>query len=264
MTASTPPRAKVSPLLHAVQRARPWQVGALLRKVLRYRHEEHVVGEWRLWLDPSSNFGYRMLQDGVIEPDMTHWLRELLRPGDSFVDLGGNEGWFSLVGGRAVGPKGKVLCVEPQERLWPVVLRNFALNDLPQCRLVPYACGPEGEAEIAITPAVNSGASGMTPHASRMARRQSVLVKPLDWMLDAHGLGEVHVLKVDIEGFELNALRSGEKALASGRVRNVLMELHEPELQSMGQSSRMVLDLLAKHGYRLVKERSGIHHFSRA
>lgn len=220
------------------------------------------MGEWRLWLDPTSNFGYRVLQDGLIEPDMSAWVREILRPGDSFVDLGGNEGWFSLLGGRAVGRKGTVLCVEPQERLWPVILRNFALNDLPQCRLVPYACGPEGRGEIAITPAVNSGASGMTPHASRLAKRQTVLLKSLDWMREAYDLDQVHLLKVDIEGYELNALRSGEKTLASGRVRNVLMELHEPELRSMGQSSQEVLDLLARHGYKLVKERGGIHHFT--
>jgi FkbM family methyltransferase len=245
-----------------VQRARPWQVGAVLRRVLRYRHAEHAVGGWRLWLDPTSNFGYRMLQDGVIEPDMSRWVSEILAPGDSFIDLGGNEGWFSLLGGRAVGPKGRVLCVEPQERLWPVILRNFALNDLPQCRLVPYACGPEGRGEIAITPAVNSGASGMTPHASGLVKRQTVLVKTLDWIREAHGLDEVKLLKVDIEGYELNALRSGGNALAGGKVRNVLMELHEPELRSMGQSSQEVLDLLAKHGYRLVKERGGIHHFA--
>ena len=257
-----PSPSKVSPLVHMVQRARPWQVGAVLLKVLRYRHAEHVVGEWRLWLDPTSNFGYRMLQDGVIEPDMSAWVREILAPGDAFIDLGGNEGWFSLLGGRAVGRAGRVLCVEPQERLWPVILRNFALNDLPQCRLVPYACGPEGRGEIAITPAVNSGASGMTPHASGLAARQTVLLKPLDWIREAHGLDAVHLLKVDIEGFELNALRSGEKSLASGKVLNILMELHEPELRSMGQSSQEVLDLLAKHGYKLVKERAGIHHFA--
>ena len=245
-----------------VQRARPWQVGAALRRVLRFRHREHEVGEWRLWLDPTTNFGYRMLADGVIEPDMTRWLRELLRPGDTLVDLGGNEGWFSLVGGRAVGPRGTVLCVEPQERLWPVILRNFALNDLPQCRLVPYACGPDGRGEIAITPAVNSGASGMTPHATRLAPRQTVLLKSLDWMHDAYGLGDVHVLKIDIEGYELNALRSGEKTLAARKVKNVLMELHGPELRSMGQTPEEVLDLLARHGYRLVKERGGVHHFS--
>lgn len=250
-------------LAHVVQHVKPWQVGAVLRAVLGFRHREHRVGPWRLWLDPASNFGYRVLHDGLIEPDMTRWLGEILRPGDAFVDLGGNEGWFSLVGGRAVGRGGVVLCVEPQERLWPVVLRNFALNDLPQCRLVPYACGPEGRAEIAIAPSVNTGASGMTPRASRLARREAVLVKPLDWMLSAHGVDEVRLLKVDVEGYELNALRSGEGALAAGRVHHVLMELHDAELRSMGQSPQDVLDLLARHGYRLVRERGGVHHFAR-
>jgi FkbM family methyltransferase len=252
--------------LDLIQRARPWQVGAAIRVLLRYRPDVHEVRGFRLWLDPSSNMGYRLLKDGDLESEMTEGIERILRPGGTFVDLGGNEGWYSLVAARAVGREGRVLCVEPQERLWPVVLRNFELNGFAQAELVPVAAGPEStEAEIALAPKVNTGASSMAVKGGwrRLLRRhQKVLVRPLDAIVEERGLRDVDLVKIDIEGFEYHALRSGERLLKEKRIRNILMELHDAELAALGQSRDDVLRLLASHGYREVSRDTSIHHFA--
>lgn len=253
---------EVGPLLHFIHRARPWQVGAALRKVMRYGPAEREVAGFRLWLDPSSNFGYRMLTDGFIEPQMTKPLLALLRPGDTFVDLGGNEGWFSLLAGRAVGRSGRALCVEPQERLWPVITRNFALNDLPQCTLVPFAVGKSGRAQITLAPGVNTGASSMAYKPKPLLHRtQEVMMRSLDEIAELHGVERIDVLKIDIEGFEYNALDSARRLLREKRIRNILMEFHEPQLAALGQSSKMIFDLLRENGMEHVGEEGGVHHF---
>lgn len=250
-------------MLDYIHRARPWQVGALLRKVLRYEHTEHEVGGFKLWLDPSSNFGYRMLTDGFIEPAMTKAIQDLTPEGGTFVDLGGNEGWFSLIAGRKTGPKGHVVCIEPQERLWPVIMRNFALNHMGHCALAPVAVGPEGRATMTLAPYVNTGASSMVGKAKPLIHRtQEVILRPLDDIVDEHGLDTVDVLKVDIEGFELNALRTAPRLLAEKRVKNVLIEFHEPQLRALGQSSDMIRALFAEHGYSHRDLPEDIHHFS--
>lgn len=253
--------------LEAIQRARPWQVGAAMRVLLRYRPDVHEVRGLRLWLDPSSNMGYRLLKVGDLESDMTDAIEATLREGDTFVDLGGNEGWYSLIAARKVGRAGRVLCVEPQERLWPVVLRNFALNHFSQCELVPVAVGTDDkhDAEIALAPRVNTGASSMAVKGGwrRLLRRhQKVLVRPLDALAEERGLARIDVLKVDIEGYELHALRSAARLLKEQRIRHILMEYHDAELAAMGQSRGEIERLLATNGYREVAESGGIHHYA--
>lgn len=251
--------------LDFIQKAQPWQVGAAFRKLLRYRSSEHDVRGFRLWLDPSSNMGYRLLKYGDLESDMTKGIEAILKPGDTFVDLGGNEGWYSLIAAKSVGPTGRVLCVEPQERLWPVILRNAHLNDYHQIELVPVAVGEDKEAEIALAPAVNTGASSMAVKGGwrRMLRRhQRVLMRPLSAIVDDRRIAQVKLLKIDIEGYELNALRSGEKLLREKRFEHVLMEFHDAELQALGQSREEIFSLFKTHGYRHVGEVGGIHHFS--
>lgn len=248
-------------MLDLIQRARPWQLGALLRKILRYHPEEHEVRGLKVWLDPSANVGYRLLQYGDLEPEMTAGIERILRPGDAFVDLGGNEGWFSLIASRVVGPKGRVLCVEPQARLWPIVEKNAQLNGFTQLELVPVAVGPAGKAEITLAPSVNTGASSMATR-SRVNRTQEVDVRPLDDIVEGRGIREVRLLKVDIEGFELNALRSAGRLLKENRIRHILIEFHDAQLGALGQSRGEILTLLRESGYREVDVRTDIHHFT--
>ena len=252
-------------MLDLIQRARPWQVGAALRALMRYGPEEHEVRGLKVWLDPSSNVGYRLLKYGDLEPDMTAGIERILRPGGCFVDLGGNEGWFSLIASKAVGRSGRVLCVEPQERLWPIVLRNAQLNDMPQMELVPVAVGTEAKAEITLAPSVNTGASSMAVKSRKplIHKRQEVIMRSLDAIVEDRGIRDVHLLKVDIEGYEYNALRSGAKLLREGRVHNVLIEFHDAQLAALGQSRADILALFKESGLREVDERGGIHHFAR-
>lgn len=49
---------------------------------------------------------------GVWEPHMTRWLQRRLKPGDVFVDVGANIGYYSILASRLVGARGKVVAIE--------------------------------------------------------------------------------------------------------------------------------------------------------
>lgn len=251
--------------LDFIHNARPWQVGAALRVMLRYRNSEHTVRGLKLWLDPSSDMGYRLLRNNELEQAMREGIQRLLMPGQVFVDLGGNEGWYSLLAAERVGKTGRVLSVEPQERLWPILLRNFALNGFPQCELVPVAVGTEKESEIALAPRVNTGASSMALKGGwrRMLRRhQRVLMRSLDDIVLERGIERVDVLKVDIEGYELNALRSATRLLKERRIQHILMEYHDMELKALGQDRAQIQALLRDAGFGLVSDEGDIYHYA--
>jgi len=50
------------------------------------------------WADPASMFGFEMLYKKVYEPQMTKLFELVLRPTDTLIDVGGGEGYFSILG----------------------------------------------------------------------------------------------------------------------------------------------------------------------
>ncbi len=141
------------PMLKLLRNVRPMELAALIKWVCRITYRETQIGARTLWLDPGSNFGQILLTQGSYEPAMEAAIRGLLKSGDTFIDVGANEGYFSLVGGEAVGPAGRVIAVEPQARLWPVIIRNLSLNRRHNCTLAPYAVGvQEGTVDLILLP----------------------------------------------------------------------------------------------------------------
>ncbi|MEN9573057.1 MAG: hypothetical protein RL514_912 [Verrucomicrobiota bacterium] len=237
---------------------RPVEFAEMLKRVLGISYSEVRIGSRSYWLDPASNFGDRLLSDGTYEPEFSTAMLALLKPGDVFIDLGANEGYFSLLASEAVGAQGKVFVIEPQARLWPVILRNFALNQQLNCTLLPYAVGEEaGFIEMLLYPSLNTGATTAVPSRRRsLHTRQKASVMPLARMIEAQQITRVAVLKIDIEGFELFALRSLGKHLAAGLIDNLIVEMHPAQLEQLGHSVRDVQQLLERSGYVRSPEQS--------
>ena len=234
-------------------RIRPVELAELLKGLLGISYREVRVGERTFWLDPASNFGHRLITETFYEPEVTAKILGLLGPGDTFVDLGANEGYFSLLASERVGEGGHVFAIEPQARLWPVIIRNLMLNGRSNYTLVPYAIGDaEGFIEILLNPSLNTGASTAVSSARRrFFKRQKVGILPLEKAFERFRVPEVAVMKVDIEGYELNALRSLGPRLSEGFVRHFLIEVHPGQLGQLGQSPEELRALLMKSGYIL-------------
>jgi FkbM family methyltransferase len=64
------------------------------------------------------------------EPGLSRALRDRLAPGDVFLDIGANIGYFSVLAGRIVGPAGRVVSFEPHPEARSVLQQAVAANDL--------------------------------------------------------------------------------------------------------------------------------------
>jgi len=67
-------------------------------------------------------------RDGVHEAWTTRLVQELLRPGDTYLNAGANFGYFVCLGGRLVGPQGRVIGVEPNPHILPFLLKSLYWN----------------------------------------------------------------------------------------------------------------------------------------
>jgi FkbM family methyltransferase len=245
-------------------RIRPIELAGILKGLLRISYREVPIGGRTFWLDPASNFGSRLMAEKCYEKELSSTLARILKPGDVFVDLGANEGYFSLLASELVGESGRVYSIEPQARLWPVIIRNFMLNGRTNYRLVPYAVGEaEGFIDLILNPSLNTGSSTVVKSLRRSGFEvQKAGILPLARVFERFEIERVAALKIDIEGFELNALRSLGSGLEEGQVDNILLETHPRQLEELGQSVAEVHSLLEKCRYRLV-ETGDFEHWAR-
>jgi FkbM family methyltransferase len=239
-----------------LMRIRPAPLAATLKWLLRVRRLELATPEGRFWIDPASYQGQTLLRDGVYEPALLATVKQWLAPGDTFVDLGANEGYFSVVAAARVGPSGRVLAIEPQRRLDAVLRRNFALNGCAQVTLAPVAVSDHpGTAELQLTPSMNNSASGLRAPTRYPLLRQPVALATLAQVFAQAGLERCDLLKMDIEGWEYEAVLGSRELFAARRIRALALELHPQLLAPRGLDAAAITTFLAACGYREVPGR---------
>jgi FkbM family methyltransferase len=228
---------------------RPLELGIFMKWLLRVQRLETEAQGIKLWVDPASNFGKRVLREGNYEADLTAAFGELLQPGQTFVDVGANEGWFSMLAAKLVGSSGRVLACEPQERLWPVITKNIFLNGFANVHLLPFAVAEQpGEAVINLYPSVNTGSSNISATKRRWETQQRIKLLPLTDVLGSLRGANVDLMKVDVEGFEHKVLLSAGEHLGK-TIKRLVVELHPAQLEALGSSEDQVVALLESRGY---------------
>lgn len=158
-------------------------------------------------LDPTDFVQREILLRGSYEPKTVALLRGLLRPGDTFVDIGAHVGQFALVAAAIVGERGRVLAIEPSPEICASLLRN-RMRTRPRARfdIVCVAlANDERVTSFGMHSAGNLGSTRMVDPAH--ADAVFCLTMPYSKLADALEIGAVRVAKIDVEGAELLVLR---------------------------------------------------------
>lgn len=167
--------------------------------------------------------------------EMQAWQR-YLRPGDLFIDVGAAYGTYALL---ALELGAEAIAIDPVEDHIARMEASVAHNGHTATIITGIASDAPGEgAEITLS------VSG-----SVRARMDVPRVR-LD---DLIGDRSVRGIKVDVEGAERLVLEGLAKTLADGRVDLIQLEWNNGSELTLGESRQPVLDLLARHGYRLTR-----------
>jgi len=180
-------------------------------------------------------------------------IRRLVDPGGTFVDVGANWGYFTLMMAEHVGSMGRVVAVEADPRIYAILERNAALNDLPQVRVVHAAAAAESGLLSLIgfdEHEDNWGTSRVAGGSGPASASYEVPARGLDELLDESGLDAVDLIKIDIEGAEALALAGMSAGLRRGRYRCLLLELHPVQLAEHGTNPAVIIEGLLEMGYR--------------
>jgi FkbM family methyltransferase len=190
--------------------------------------------------------------DGRYEPNEMYAMANLLRSGMCFIDVGANEGIFTLLAAAAVGPTGTVHAFEPSPRERARLSSNLALNGLHNVRVHPIALGSSRRtASLSVSDQEHPGHNtlgGFGYRETSHAYSVEVAVEALDDVVEREGLDRVDLIKIDVEGSETAVLRGAGDTLRKFRPV-IIVEAQETSLREMGSSVQELVDIIQGHGY---------------
>ncbi len=189
-----------------------------------------------------------------IEEAPHQFLFSLANSGDTVLDIGANIGATCLPLAQRVGLRGHVVAFEPNPVIFARLERHKNLNNLGQLHIVPLALGCDvGFVELE-TP--NDANWGTTRVARKSDSRSGVKMCTLDDFLCDHPVERVDIIKIDVEGFELNVLKGAVKTLQRYAPK-LYVELNDELLIRQGANAVAVVDHLQGLGYKITCVQSG-------
>jgi FkbM family methyltransferase len=178
----------------------------------------------------------------ALEGQMLRRLIGAVHEGDTFFDVGANIGTVTI----PVAMTGaECLAFEPAPANAARLAENAELNGLGNVTVIEAAMWSEGgTVALRVDGAEGAGTSRVVDGGGTI----EVPAATLDAFAGG-GAAAPDLLKIDVEGAELEVLRGAEATLGAGRVREVFVETHPPALEERGASEADVAALLGELGY---------------
>jgi FkbM family methyltransferase len=201
-----------------------------------------------------------ILLHGDYEPETCALIEAVLKPGMTFVDLGANIGIFTLLGARAVGPRGRVVAFEPAPKVMVYLERNVHNNGFAeQVTLVPSAVADRtglvrfafsNEYSVAAHIAVSEEPAALEVHATSLD----------EYFRDA-GWPAIHLIKMDVEGAEPSVLRGMPELVRRNPRVSLVFEVLASTFEGHPDQLAAFFESLAALGFNAfaVLHRDGAH-----
>lgn len=189
----------------------------------------------RDWMDR-----YAEINGCYYEVESTALLQSILLPGAAFVDVGGNVGFLSLTAAALVGPRGKVIYIEPNQALVARFRLTLARNQINNVEVHAVALA-DSSGEVALQTGHSHGVTQVVPGIGTITRSGDELL--------GSSLGASPALvKIDIEGFEQRAL-AGMAATIERRNTAFYIEVTDSWLRENGGSAAGLFGAMGSAGY---------------
>jgi FkbM family methyltransferase len=188
---------------------------------------------------------------GVWEPNITRWVRQTLRPGDTFIDVGANIGYYTVLASRLVARDGHVVAIEASPDFTKAITENLSLNNCANVRLVNVAVSDHSSLLPFYQPSPYNRGNTTSVRVEPTARpRFTVESKALPEILTPHELRRARLVKIDVEGSEYAVVRGLIPALSRMREdAELIVEISPDLLAAQGDTADGLVGLLAYHGF---------------
>jgi FkbM family methyltransferase len=165
---------------------------------------------------------------------------KLCRESKIIVDIGANIGRYTILGGNN-NPRAKIYSIEPEEDNFNILSKNVKLNNLKNVELIKTALGNQkGEVKLYKSKGANHGGHSILNKTDNF---ELVKLNTLDALIKDK-VNEIDLIKIDVEGFELDVLSGMKNFLLEKRIKNILIEIDKENYSA-------VVQFAEKYGYSI-------------
>lgn len=199
----------------------------------------------------------REIANGSYERKYVDFFCSEIKEGDVVVDVGSYIGYFSLLASERVGDTGCVYAFEPVPRNYERLMRNLKVNQVKNVKAYNFGLSDKEEVLPIYVPKDNPGEttlqqksySEITQGTKMEKERVKVSLIPFDSFFEDNALDRIDVVKMDIEGAELKALKGMENALSRNNCK-LFMEINAPLLNLSGVPIENLFGFLMTLGFK--------------
>ena len=176
---------------------------------------------------PSEHIQQQLFWYGYYEKPVALFLEHIVDRHSIILDVGANVGYFTLISAKKA-KAGKVFAFEPVKGLFQRLQKNIDQNYLQNVEISQFAVGEADEdAVIFISSSENQGMSSVKPPENFSGVSQAVRIIRIDDWATKKNIKRLDIIKLDVEGSELFALRGMDQTLT--RFKPVLIVEINPD-----------------------------------
>lgn len=211
------------------------------------------IGFWYCGdLYDRADIAYGININGIVEKNETELVKNILQqmPEDYvFLDIGANTGYYGIMSAYLY-PKSKTYSFEPLEEHCNILRSSIYLNRLNNIEI--SQCGIGNKNEIREIYKAGSGTSFIKNFTNNNEEEVKIQIKKLDEVIKDKNIENIHFIKIDVEGFELEVLKGGQETI--NRFKPILfVEICKTKNNGRGiytnPNFEETIDLLSSLGY---------------
>jgi FkbM family methyltransferase len=195
---------------------------------------------------------------GRYEAEELDLMRPLLRPGQTIIDVGANVGYTARFFAQAVGRIGDVHAFEPNPVIYPLLRQNVA--SLEQVSVYNLGLSSSNDELPLFLAGNNHGVACFSEKypATHLAYREDEPMRTVnakvvigDEFLERKGIDHVDVIKIDVEGWELNVLSGLTQTILASRGLTLFCEFNPQAQECAGRGRTELIDWLVNRQFSL-------------
>jgi FkbM family methyltransferase len=202
----------------------PWsrKIGRIISKVILPKLTGTIICPtiFNFDLCISENDGSEYYYLGFYEIGTLDIMRNCLKAGDVFVDIGSSVGLMSITASFVVGEKGKVLSFEPDTKRYSDLLNSISTNKRTNIKTYNFGLGSEKKSiklyKDRCSPSMIKG--------NNNAFSEIVEIRTIDEVLKIEKVCKVDFVKIDVEGFEIEVLKGAKHLLSQSNAPMLCIE----------------------------------------
>ncbi len=224
-----------------------------LNKEYLTTYDENIKMYCRLNDHIESQIFWQGMQEGDV--GVYRVIKDLLKQGDVFFDIGACVGTFSLIAANIVKASGRVYAFEPVLKHFERLKRNIALNGFENILLFKLALSDKnGGGKIFIPKTLNTGMASLSANNMQWAdyEVEEVELKKLDNFVKEQDVKRIDIIKIDVEGHELAVIKGAINSINKFKPR-IIMEVNRGFLQKAKVRAEEFVRFFKEYDYRLYR-----------